>query len=248
MVSGRRNGRAANGAMPIGGPKPVVLIAGNPRSRRKGPDALLRKVLADAGKPCPSIAYVGVASDDDRGFFRWLAAMFQQAGSGDVRMVRLASPRADVAEARAVLERSDVVFMSGGDVEAGMAHLERHALVPFFNELYRGGKSFFGLSAGSIMLARCWIRWRDPDDDASAEEFPCLGLAPVVCDTHAESDGWEELRALMKLTGNGIGYGIPAGGALRVNADGSVSALGKPAQRFTTRSGRVTKLAALMPA
>ncbi len=248
MVSGGRNGRAGNGAVRPGGPKPVVLIAGDPKSRRKGPDALLRKVVTDAGKLEPSIAYVGVASDDDRGFFRWLSAMFQQAGSGEVRMPRLASSRADVAEARAVLEGSDIVFVSGGDVEAGMAHLERHSLPSFLKDLYRGGKPFFGLSAGSIMLARCWVRWRNPHDDASAEEFPCLDLAPVVCDTHAEEDGWEELRALMKLTANGIGYGIPAGGALRVDPDGSVSALAKPAQRFTSRSGRVAKLADLTPA
>jgi peptidase E len=248
MVSAARDRDARHGAAVVGGPKPVYLIAGGDRSRRKGPDPLLETVLANARKRRPSIAYVGVASDDDRGFFRWLAAMFQQAGSGDVRMPRLASPRADAAEARAVLERSDIVFMSGGDVEAGMAHLERHALPSFLKELYRAGKPFFGLSAGSIMLARCWVRWRDPDDDASAEEFPCLGLAPVVCDTHAEEDGWQELRALLKVTGKGIGYGIPAGGALRVNADGSVSALAKPAQRFTSRSGRVATLAALMPA
>ncbi len=69
-----------------------------------------------------------------------------------------------------------------------------------------------------------------------------------MCDTHAEEDGWEELRALLKLTGDGIGYGIPAGGAIRVDTDGSVSALAKPAQRFTSRSGKVAKLADLKPA
>jgi peptidase E len=248
MVSAARDRDARHGAAVVGGPKPVYLIAGGDRSRRKGPDPLLETVLANARKRRPSIAYVGVASDDDRGFFRWLAAPFQQAGSGDVRMVRLASSRADVAEARALLERSDIVFMSGGDVEAGMAQLERHALPSFLTELHRGGKPFFGVSAGSIMLARCWVRWRDPHDDASAEEFPCLRLAPIICDTHAESDGWEEVRALLKLTGKGVGYGIPAGGALRVDPAGSVSALGKPAQRFTSRSGRVTPLADLEPA
>ena len=188
--------------------RPVYLIGGGDRSRRKGPDPLLEAVLAIAGKLRPSIAYVGVASDDDRGFFRWLAALFQQAGSGDVRLARLASPRADVAEARALLGRSDMVFISGGDVEAGMAHLDRHGLSPFLTELHRGGKPFFGVSAGSIMLARCWVRWRDPHDDSTAEEFPCMGIAPVVCDTHAESDGWEELQALLALTDtrSGTGY------------------------------------------
>ena len=46
------------------------------------------------------------------------------------------------------------------------------------------------------MLARRWVRWTDPHNDDSAELFPCLGFAPVFCDTHGEGDGWGELRAL----------------------------------------------------
>ena len=247
MVSAGRDGHIANGAAASRAPKPVFLIGGGDHRARKKPDPLLEVVLAQAGKPRPSIAYVGVASDDDRGFFRWLAALFQQAGSGDVRLARLASPRADVVQARTLLERSDIVFISGGDVEAGMAHLDRHGLSPLLMVLHRCGKPFFGVSAGSIMLARCWVRWTDPHDDASAEEFPCLGVAPVVCDMHAESDDWEELRVLLKLIGKGVGYGIPAGGALRVDLDGSVSALGRPVQRFASRSGMVEKLTELTP-
>jgi len=219
--------------------KPVHLIAGGDRRVRKGPNPLLEAAFAQAGSPRPSIAYIGVASDDDRGFFRWLTAIFQGAGAGDVRLARLASPRADAAEARRILEVSDIVFVSGGDVEAGMAHLERHDLPPFLARLRRGGKPFFGLSAGSIMLARQWVRWSDPDDDASAEPFPCLGLAPIVCDTHAEADDWQELRVLLGLAGDAVGYGIPTGGALRVGADGSVVALGRPAARLVSRAGRV---------
>jgi len=228
-------------------PRPVHLIAGGDRRPRKGADPLLEAVLAHAGTPRPSIAYVGVASDDDRGFFRWLTGMFQQAGAGEVRLARLASPRSDPAEARTVLEECDIVFVSGGDVEAGMEHLDRHELSAFFRELHRAGKPFFGLSAGSIMLARCWVRWSDPHDDSTAETFPCLDLASVVCDTHAEADDWEELRALLGLTDGGVGYGIPTGAAVRVDADGSVTALGKPVPRFVRKAGRVVRSGDLLP-
>jgi hypothetical protein len=83
------------------------------------------------------------------------------------------------------------------------------------------------LSVGSIMLARQWIRWRDPDDEASSELFDCLGFAPVLCDTHGEAEGWEELKALLTLSPTGaIGHGIASGTAIVVEPDGAVSALG----------------------
>lgn len=231
-----------------GGPRPVVLVAGSPGSGARGADPILAAALAAAGRPRPSVAYIGVASDDDRDFLRFVTAYLQRAGAGEVRLAALASARADLAAARAVIERSDVVFVSGGDVEAGMTHLEKRGLLPLLRTLHGAGTPFIGLSAGSIMLARCWVRWSDPDDDATAETFPCLALAPILCDCHAEGDDWEELRALLALTGEGVGYGIPAGGALRVDPRGAVAALGKPAQRFECRRGRVETPTELTPA
>ena len=49
------------------------------------------------------------------------------------------------------------------------------------------------------MLSRQWIAWSDPDDDATAAPFDCLGFAPLLCDTHAEEDDWNELRALLEF-------------------------------------------------
>jgi len=51
-------------------------------------------------------------------------------------------------------------------------------MTDFLRRLHRSGRLFFGTSAGSIMLSRKWVRWRDPHDDRSAELFPCLGLHP----------------------------------------------------------------------
>lgn len=230
-----------------GSTRPIHLIAGGKRHARKSPDPLLEAVFTDAGRAQPSVAYVGAASDDNPDFFHWLAALFRRAGAGEVRLVPLASPRSDVAEARTILERCDIVFISGGDVEAGMQHLERHGLSSYLRGLHLGGKTFFGLSAGSIMLARCWVRWADPSDDASVETFPCMGLAPLVCDTHAESDDWEELRTLLALTDETVGFGIPTGAALRISSDGTLSALGKAVHRLRRRRGRIERLTDLAP-
>lgn len=230
-------------------PAPLFLIAGGPGSRRKGADPLLQQVFGATGKPAPSIAYVGVASEDDAGFLAWLTALFQASGSGPVTLAAMAGRGDDLGQARRVLEAADLVYITGGDVEAGMAHLRRCRMEMFLRRLFQAGKPFFGLSAGSIMLARQWIRWSDPDDDATAEPFDCMGLAPVLCDCHAEADDWVELHALLRHEPEGTtGYGIPSGGALRVDPDGTVAALGKAAVRLTHANGRIRHTGPLPPA
>jgi len=225
----------------------VHLLAGG-RWYRKTPDPLLAGCIALAGIPSPSVAYVGAASDDDAGFFRRLAAAFRDAGAGCVHLVRLSDPQADTVLARSQLTDAHLVFVSGGDVEAGMRCLRRHALIPFLRQLHRDGKPFFGLSAGSIMLARSWIRWEDPEDDSSARRVRCIGLAPILCDTHAEDDQWEELKTLLRRLPTGtVGYGIPAGGGLRIHGRYCVAALGLPLLRFRHDPGGIRALPPLVP-
>jgi hypothetical protein len=109
-------------------------------------------------------------------------------------------------------------------------------------------KRFFGISAGSIMLARQWVRWADPKDDDSAELFPCLGFASVLCDTHGEAEGWTELTALLALSPVGTtGYGIVSGSALFVQGK-KMCALGGEVHVFRKRKTGVARLASLRPA
>jgi cyanophycinase-like exopeptidase len=228
--------------------KPVWLLAGGPGSRRRGADPLLVRALALAGTPSPSVAYLGAPSGDNRAFFVLISALLKKAGAGEVNLVRLAGRRPDVSRAREELERADAVFVTGGDVEEGMRVLEATGTVDFLRGLAGGGKPFLGISAGSILLARSWVRWRDPKDDASAETFTCLGIAPVLCDTHGEGDGWEELAALVGISPDGtVGHGIPTGAGLVVHPDGGLEAAGAAVNRFARRDGKVVPLADLEP-
>jgi peptidase E len=211
--------------------RPVYLLAGNPKSRKFDPT--VRTVIASAGKPKPSIAYIGSASRDNRAFFTMISLMFKAAGSGKVTLAPTASKRFDHAKTEAILTQSDMVFVSGGDVEEGMRILDERGMVPALKNLLNSGKPFFGISAGSIMLCRQWVRWRDPDDDATAETFPCLGFCPILCDTHAEEDAWQELKALLRLCPQGTpGWAIPSGASIRVEPDGSVLPIAGSALRF----------------
>jgi len=227
--------------------KPIYLMAGG-RAARKGGDPVIQAIFKEIGVPTPTVAYVGAASDDDSGFYKMISQMIQK--SVDCRFTHplLVSAKADLNQAKEMLQSADAIFMSGGDVEAGMQVLKARKLTTFFNDLYSTGKLFFGASAGSIMLAREWVRWEDPEDDSSAELFPCLGLAPLICDTHAEEDAWAELQAALKLQkAVSIGYGITSGSTLKVAAGSPIEALGGSVAVFQGNNREVKRQKDLLP-
>ena len=228
---------------------PIFLIAGGHRMRvEKGPNPLLHAAFRQTGVRRPTVAYVGAASGDDAAFRQANVTRFQEAGAGKVTFAPLCGRSGDAQRAKAVIEASDLVFLSGGDVEEGMRVLNEKGMIDFLACLYRAGKPFLGISAGSIMLAQRWIRWTNPDDDTSSELFDCLGFASVLCDTHGEAEGWEELQAMLALSPIGaIGYGIASGTAIVVEPDGTVSALGGEVHRFQKQAGRVVQVRSLAP-
>lgn len=234
----------------MGEPQTTHLIGG-------GPGALLalrryfRDALGDTGAGDPLVAYVGVASGDNAGFFTMIKGGL--ALTGRMKMAKIASPRAPASEARALLEDADLVFVSGGDVELGMKTLHERDFVTVLRRLARAGKPMFGISAGSIMLGREWVRFPDEDDGASAEIFPCLGIAPVHVDAHDEEDGWGELRTLVELLhargdADPVGYGLTRRGGLRCEVEGDrveMVPLGTETPRFVVRRGKVVPGASL---
>jgi peptidase E len=229
-------------------PKPVCLIAGGPSSKRgPGPDPLLQEALQLAVVKSPTVAYIGAASADNASFLLMIERLLCEAGAGEVRLAPLCGSRADAQKARSIIEDCHIVLLSGGDVEAGMRVLEKHYLNDFLQSQYSQGKPFFGISAGSIMLAKSWVRWKNPDIESSAELFPCLSIAQVHCDTHDEADGWKELHALTCLIPDGsISYGIPSGAALIAYPDASVRALGGEVHRFVRKNGMAQQIQGLI--
>jgi len=211
-------------------PADIFLIAGGPNS--KNTKTILAEALALIKKKAPDVAYIGTASDDNKEFFLMLRQIIMAAGAGSVRLVPIVR-RFDLDKAKDILLASDVVLISGGDVDLGMKYLRKRKLIPLFRQLYDWGKLFCGISAGAIMLCRNWMHWRDPDDDGTVELLDCLGFAPLLCDVHAEEDNWVEMKRLLGFFPQGTaGYGIPANGALRVAPDGKITAIGSVPIRF----------------
>jgi dipeptidase E len=218
-------------------PADIFLIAGGPQS--KNHSAIIAEVLKGSKKKDPSVAYVGTASSDNKDFFLMLRQILMDAGTGNVTLVPIVR-RFDPDKAKDILLASDIVFISGGDVDWGMKYLRKRNLIPFFRELYKCGKIFCGISAGAIMLCRNWMHWRDPNDDGTVELLDCLGFAPLLCDVHDEEDNWVEMKRLLGFFPQGtVGYGIPAEGALRVSPDGKITSLGSAPVKFLKKNSDI---------
>jgi peptidase E len=229
--------------------KPVYLIAGGRRpAARRNPDPLFAEALALAGALRPSVAYIGAASGDNALFRAMISRVLRRAGAGTIGPAPLCGRRADPAKAARVIEESRIVFFSGGDVEEGIRVLVEKGMTGFLLDQYRQGKVFFGVSAGSIMLAKKWVRWRGPEADAAPELFPCLGVAKIYCDTHDEEDGWEELRTLARLVKErSVFYGIPSGTALVTYPDGRCRAAGGAVHCFRRKGAQIVQVECLTP-
>ena len=191
-----------------------------------------------AATPKPVAAYIGAANGDNPAFYALMKSMLLRAGVSKVVFVRLARKKIDAGAVKAALAFADLIFISGGEVEDGMNWLNRHGLTAFLKSLYREGKQFLCVSAGTIMMGARWVRWDDPGNDDTAELFDCLGIIPVVFDTHAEDEDWIELKTVLRLTGDGArGYGIPRGGAIRADSKGTLVNLKESYLTFINENG-----------
>lgn len=223
--------------------KPAYLMAGGRASDPKSMIPPMTRALKECGKEKPKVAYIGAASGDNIIFYGLMKALLHEAGAGEVYLVKLAKEKINVDSAKKALEETDVIFISGGEVEDGMRWLKRHALIDFIKELREQGKVFAGVSAGSIMMGSWWVHWDDEKDDSTASLFECLGFANTTFDTHAEDEGWRELILSLKLQGNGArGFGIPIGGVITVDSQGEIAEIEKKLIPYVNNGGNVERI------
>ena len=228
--------------------RPVYLLAGGRSRNRILPDPLIQAVFRESGTLSPTVAYVGTANGDDKSFFDFMADAFRQTGAREITHALISPEKADLKKAQNILKSAEIVFISGGDVERGIEALKEKDMIDFLSGLYGQGKLFFGLSAGSIMLAKEWVRWSDPDDDSTAELFPCLGLAPIICDTHDEQNDWQELKTVLQFEEDNVrGYGIVSGTAIKVFPDGKVEAVSGTVHQYVRHREGVERITDIFP-
>ena len=220
---------------------PAILLAGG---KPRDPCAVVRMMsFAFRGLEKPHAAYIGAAHGDSLAFFQMMKLALKSAGAHKVTLVRLAKENPDLEAARTILSGADLIFLSGGEVEDGMNWLKKHNLTGFLKDLYNSGKRFMGVSAGVIMMGTHWVHWDVEGDDNTARLFDCLGFVPFLFDVHGEDEDWAELKAALKLLGDGSrGYGIPGGAMISADSRGTLINLEKEYLVFVNEGGRIHKV------
>lgn len=201
--------------------KKIYMMSGGAGSNEKSTVEQLREALENSESPSPAIAYIGTASGDNRSFMKWFERPLLKAGASSVTMVPLLGKKKDREKAEIILSQSDVIFISGGEVEDGMKGLDA-GMQSLLRQLLEKGRLFIGVSAGTIMMCRAWPHWDNEDlHPESASLFDCLGFSSEIFDTHAEDEGWPELKKAVELEPEGfIGYGIPSGDVAVIDENG----------------------------
>jgi len=229
--------------------KPTTLIAGKFGSRHFGTKPYLADAVRLTSRDKPVALYIGAASGDDRGFGTALSALLKSAGIGKVVWPKLSKgKKTDASAARTALDDADLVFVGGGDVEAGVDAVRDAGLVDRLHAAAKRGVVFVGMSAGAIMLGERWIRWpRETAGDDEAETYECLGIAPCSLDTHGEGDGWNETQSFAAVRARELGkkaraYGVPSGAALVIDAGGTFQARGDAVTVFAALPNRKAKI------
>jgi cyanophycinase-like exopeptidase len=143
------------------------------------------------------------------------------------------------SEVRAIIDRADLVFVSGGDPTLGARLLDDSGASGWIRDAQARGVATMGVSAGSIALGAWWADWPDDDSGDESEQLARTGLVAGigavpghVFDAHNEEDDWDELRIVARLCaarGESARFlGIATGGAVIFHGDGAMESVGNP--------------------
>lgn len=219
----------------------AYLWAGGPHSDQERTIQDIKKAFNSWNCPNPKIAYIGTAHLDDSLLLRYITGYLKKAGAKEVRLVPIVS-QYDEKEAKYILDSSDAVFLSGGEVEDGIVWLHKRGIDVYLKKLFEEGKPFMGVSAGAIMMGQHWVHWDKEGDNSTASLFDCLNFLPFTFDAHGEGEKWTELRCAVRLLGPGQkGYGLVGTGFFLVGEDGSIESLHEPPLVYVNRNGKAFK-------
>jgi peptidase E len=214
--------------------KPIYMLADSQLLFCEEPGArFLEQVRQRIDSPNPKAAYLGASNGDNAEFFSLFQAAMAAIDVSTCRMI----PSSLTEEDKNFLANADLVLLAGGDVELGWKVFAQNGVKDLITQMRYGGAVLMGVSAGAVQLGRGTLL-----ESEIMKELALFQFAPFYVAAHEEQNEWWNLRAVVNLAGDGSrGIGIPAGGGLIYDSDGSIEAVRKPAVEFSKRGDAITE-------
>ncbi len=223
---------------------PLYLLADSQLLFWKRRDKLLledvRENLSDA---TAAAVYIGASNGDNREFYSIFEAAMDAAGFADRSMINSAFNADDQGR----LKRAQLIVLAGGDPELGWNTFEKTGMKEQILARHAQGAVLVGVSAGAVQLGRHAIL--DKGESSAQELINVFNLVPVIVDVHDERGEWARLAgAVRMLEGTVTGIGIPSGGGIVFQADGTAEALRHAVHEFSCHGEQIAHSLLLPPA
>lgn len=204
---------------------------------RRDDRLLLETALDESPREEPlGAAYIGASNGDRPEFYEIFEAAMDAVRITHRRMIGSSFGPDD----RAFLERARLIVLAGGDVRLGWNTFEKTGMKDVILDRHAKGAVLVGISAGAVQLGRYGVV-ESPDTDGT-ELLDMFDLIPLVIDAHDERAEWGRLsRAIQTLKGTTTGLGIPSGGGVIAQPDGTVEPLRRPVHEFRFQGAGVTR-------
>ena len=169
-----------------------------------------RYVLAQTGKPNPSVCFLPNASNDPASATLRAYIVFAQLPCRMSHLNLMAPPTADL---ESYLLEKDVIFVGGGNTKSMLALWREWGLDVILRKAWEKGVVLSGVSAGQI----CWFEQGLTDSiPGPVTALKCLGYLPNSCTSHYNSEPDRRPRFHQRI-GSGemmAGYATDDGAAL----------------------------------
>ena len=98
------------------------------------------------------------------------------------------------AEAKAIIDKSNIVFLNGGDTLKQIESINKKKIRHIFNS---SPKTIIGMSAGAINMAKTVLVAKDVEDDIpDTIQYPGIGVTDINVEPHCDfnnTDHWNDL-------------------------------------------------------
>ena len=150
----------------------IIALGGGGFSMEPENLTLDRYILAQTGKPHPSVCFIPTASGDAESYIFRFYDSFNRLDCQPSYLSLFKLPTADLED---YVLGKDVLYVGGGNTRSMMALWREWRLDVIFRKAYQAGIVLAGISAG----ANCWFEECLTDSvPGKVLVWPCLGLLP----------------------------------------------------------------------